>query len=71
MSSMEATLPMHVGVAEFLTSLFSFQYVTEHEFPLSPVTGKSPWVSLNGEELHDSQLIVESLLRKGLVKDCR
>ena len=48
-----------------------FQYVKEHEFPLSPVTGKSPWVSLNGEELHDSQLIVESLLRKGLVKDCR
>jgi len=46
-----------------------YKYVTDHEFPLSPFTGKSPWVTLNGEELHDSQLIVEALTRK-FGKDC-
>ena len=46
------------------------KYVTDHEFPLSPFTGKSPWVTLNGEELHDSQLIVEALTRK-FGKDCK
>ena len=47
-----------------------FKYVTDHEFPRSPFTGKSPWVTLNGEELHDSQLIVEALTRK-FGKDCK
>ena len=47
-----------------------FKYVADHEFPLSPYTGKSPWVTLNGEELHDSQLIVEALTRK-FGKDCK
>ena len=40
------------------------RYETEFDFPYSPETCKSPWVTLNGEELFDSQLIVETFARK-------
>lgn len=33
-------------------------------FPYSPDTQKSPWITIDGEEISDSQLIIEFLARK-------
>ena len=39
------------------------KYEVDDRFPMNPETGKSPWVTLNGEEIADSQMVVEKLAR--------
>jgi hypothetical protein len=55
--------PFPIKLETFLR-MTGHKYVTDHQFPVSPVSGKSPWVTLNGEEIFDSQLIIEALTRK-------
>ncbi|XP_068223231.1 failed axon connections homolog isoform X3 [Palaemon carinicauda] len=43
--------------------LAQIPYKLEHDEPMG-AKGKTPWITLNGEELHDSQLIIEALSKK-------
>ena len=49
---------------ETFLRLAGIKYVSDFDFPLNPQTGKTPWVTLNGEDIFDSQIIVETLGRK-------
>ncbi len=40
------------------------KYVNDFEYPMSPETGKCPWITLNGEDISDSQVIVETLMKR-------
>lgn len=40
------------------------KYETDFDFPCSPKTFKSPWITLNGEDIADSQVIIETLSKK-------
>lgn len=44
-----------------MQSLWTFQ--NDFEAPMSP-KGKTPWITLNGEDISDSQLCIEMLSRK-------
>merc|ERR1712071_89950 len=43
--------------------LSNIPYENDFEVPMSP-TGKTPWITLNGEDFYDSQLILEMLAKK-------
>ncbi len=48
------------------------KYVNDYTHPTSPETGKSPWVTFNGEEISDSQVIIETLSKKiGMMRELR
>lgn len=51
--------PYAVKVETFLR-LADIKYVVDSEIPFGP-KGKCPWITLNGEELGDSELIVQKL----------
>jgi len=37
------------------------RYIIDNEETQSPATGKSPWITLNGEEFSDSELVIDHL----------
>jgi hypothetical protein len=39
-------------------------YVNDFDFPFHDATGKSPWITVNGEHVADSQVAVEFVARK-------
>lgn len=43
--------------------LAQIPYKLEHDEPMG-AKGKTPWITLNGQDLHDSQLIIEALAKK-------
>ena len=55
--------PFPIKVETFLR-ITGIKYVNDFDFPYSPDTRKSPWITLNGEDISDSQIIVETLARK-------
>ena len=40
------------------------KYENDFDYPQHPVTSKSPWITINGEDIADSQRIIETLSRK-------
>ena len=40
------------------------KYVNDFSYPYSPDKHKSPWITVNGEDVSDSQLIIEFLAKK-------
>ncbi len=55
--------PFAVKLETFLR-MANIKYVTDTDFPLSPATGTGPWITINSEEISDSQLVLEALTRK-------
>ena len=52
--------------------LHDIKYKPDHDYPSHHETSKSPWISYNGDEVTDSQLIIEYLTDKmGLQKEVR
>jgi len=56
MSPFVAKLECYLRVA-------NIDYIADFEYPYSPQTGKSPWITLNGEDISDSQVILEKLAK--------
>ena len=61
--------PFIVKLETFLR-MANIKYVNDFDFPKSPNTLKSPWITFNGEDIADSQVIIETLTRR-LGKDLR
>ncbi len=40
------------------------KYVCDYDFGFSPASGKTPWITVNGQEIADSQMAVEFLAKK-------
>ena len=68
---------LHLKISIFLGSLSPFvtkletflrvtdlRYICEYEFPNHPETGTSPWITINGQDVADSQLSVEYLMKR-------
>ncbi len=45
------------------------RYVSDFTHPFSPETGKTPWITVNGEEVSDSHNIMRTLMQRGLGRD--
>ena len=58
------------SLSPFVTKLETFlrvadlRYICEYEFPNHPETGTSPWITINGQDVADSQLSVEYLMKR-------
>ena len=61
--------PYPVKLETFLR-LAKIEYVCDYEYPQHPGTQKSPWITVNGQDVADSQLSMEFLAKK-LGKDMR
>ncbi len=55
--------PFAVKVETFLRAA-GIKYINDFEFPHSPETKKSPWITLDGQDVADSQIIMETLAKK-------
>ena len=44
--------------------LAKIQYICDYEYPQHPHTQKSPWITYNGQDVPDSQLAIEFLMKK-------
>jgi Glutathione S-transferase N-terminal domain len=55
--------PFPIKVETFLR-MNGIEYVNDYDYPYSPDKHKSPWITVNGEDVSDSQLVVEFLARK-------
>lgn len=42
----------------------NIKYVCDYGYPKHPKTGKSPWITINGQDIADSQLAMEFLAKK-------
>ena len=42
----------------------NLKYVCDYEFSEHPMTGKSPWITINGQDVDDSQLSMEHLMKR-------
>jgi hypothetical protein len=49
---------------ETFLRMANIPYQLDHSTPFAPTTGKTPWITLNGENYVDSQLIIEFLSTK-------
>ena len=49
---------------ETFLRMHDVKYKLDHSIPMHPVTQKCPWITLNGEDVADSQHIMEFLLDK-------
>ena len=49
---------------ETFLRMHDVKYKVDHNFPANPVTRKSPWITFNGEDIADSQAIMEFLSEK-------
>lgn len=59
-----------LSVSPFPTKLETYlrmariKYVCDYEYPKHPSTKKSPWITINGQDVADSQLAMEYLAKK-------
>ena len=44
--------------------LAKIEYVCDYDYPQHPKTQKSPWITFNGQDVPDSQLSIEFLMKK-------
>ena len=62
--------PLSPSMSPYVLKLETFlrmhdvKYKVDHSIPMHPVTQKCPWISYNGEEVADSQHIMEFLSEK-------
>ena len=62
--------PLSPSMSPFVLKLETFlrmhdvKYKVDHTYPMNPVTQKSPWITFNGEDVADSQHIMEFLSEK-------
>jgi hypothetical protein len=53
-----------VAKLEAFLRLAEVKYIVDDTFPYSPDTGKSPWITIDGREISDSQMIMENIAKK-------
>jgi len=58
-----AISPFGLKLETFLR-MHNIKYHLETEYPFHPDTGKTPWITYNGEDVADSQMIIEYLTDK-------
>jgi len=63
-ASTSISLSPFVAKLEAFLRVANIKYIVDYSFPNSPETGKSPWITLDGQEIADSQVIVETLAKK-------
>lgn len=56
-------LPYHHHILAFIFRIINLNPQVDHEEPFGP-KGKTPWITLNGEDVGDSQMIIEKLAAK-------
>ena len=61
--------PYPVKLETFLR-LNKIEYICDYDYPMHSNTGKTPWITFNGQEIADSQLSMEFLMKK-LGKDMK
>ena len=49
---------------ETFLRLAKIEYVCDYDYPQHPKTQKSPWITFNGQDVPDSQLSIEFLMKK-------
>jgi hypothetical protein len=55
---------------EAFLRIAKIKYVCDYSYPKNPLTQKSPWITINGQDVADSQLALEFLMKK-FSKDLR
>ena len=55
--------PFPIKVETFLR-VNGIKYINDFEYPYSPDKHKSPWITVNGEDISDSQLAIEFIAKK-------
>lgn len=63
-TSLSPSMSPFVLKLETFLRMHDVKYKVDHNFPINNVTQKSPWITLNGEDVADSQHIMEFLSEK-------
>jgi len=63
-NALSPSMSPYVLKLETFMRMHDVKYKVDHSIPMHPDTNKCPWITLNGEDVADSQLIMEFLSEK-------